>query len=277
MANSRPLLRRDATLVSPPFSSAAELWFCRFPRGQLPRKLRHFNSRQPRLKSFVPALEPRAIDGLLQRIARQHAKYDRQPAVHLCQLQPSRRLRTNVIVMCRLAPQHAANRNQRIVPPASRQLLRRQRQFERTRNPDHIHVFARSSASTAAASSRSVIKLLNRLTTIPNRNPEAFSSPSIRSTWSLFAIRDLNHARRDFNTPARLFSFTSFTSSTSFTSRENPLSFSPKTPSCPPAYLPSRTKVRTSSPPETIPLPAAFRFPARSLPSRTSPPPAHWR
>src|SRR6266851_4934998 len=134
----------SSTLVSPPFSSAAELWFCHFARRQLSRKLRHFNRRQPRLKSFVAALEPRAIDGLLQRVARQHAKYDRQPDVHLCQLQPSRRLRTNVIVMCRRAPQHAANRNQRIIPPASRQLLRRQRQFKRTRNPDHIHVFARS-------------------------------------------------------------------------------------------------------------------------------------
>src|SRR5712692_5416318 len=277
MANSRPLLRRDATLVSPLLSRAADFWFRRSSRRQLPRKLRHFDSRQPRLKSFVAALEPRAIDGLLQRIARQHAKYDRQPAVHLCQLQPSRRLRTNVIVMCRLAPQHAANRNQRIVPPASRQLLRRQRQFERTRNPDHIHVFARSPRPLQRIHCRRQQPLRNKAVEPANRNPEGFSSPSIRSTWSLFAIRDLNHARRDFNTPARLFSFTSFTSSTSFTSRENPLSFSPKTPSCPPAYLPSRTKVRTSSPPETIPLPAAFRFRARSLPSRTSPPPAHWR
>src|SRR5260370_9387441 len=99
MATSRPLRRRDATLVSPPFSSAAELWFCRFPRGQLPRKLRHFNSRQPRLKSFVAALEPRAIDGLLQRIARQHAKYDRQPPVPLHHLQPSPPLRPNVIAL----------------------------------------------------------------------------------------------------------------------------------------------------------------------------------
>src|ERR1700676_21937 len=38
---------------------------------------------------------------------------------------------------------------------------------------------ARSSASTAADSSRSVMKLLKRLTTIPNRNPTALSSPSI--------------------------------------------------------------------------------------------------
>src|SRR2546430_12974390 len=38
---------------------------------------------------------------------------------------------------------------------------------------------ARSSASTAAARSRSVIKPLNRLTTIPNRKPAALRSPLI--------------------------------------------------------------------------------------------------
>ena len=38
---------------------------------------------------------------------------------------------------------------------------------------------ARSSASTAAVSNRSVIKLLKRLATIPNRKPAALNPPSI--------------------------------------------------------------------------------------------------
>src|SRR6266567_1370657 len=66
---------------------------------------------------------------------------------------------------------------------------------------------ARSSASTAAERSRSVIKLLNRLTTIPKRNPAALSPPSILPGWSFSSIVDL---RRSFF--RSLTSFTSFTS-----------------------------------------------------------------
>src|ERR1700756_2905688 len=46
----------------------------------------------------------------------------------------------------------------------------------------------RSRASSAAASRRSVIKLLKRLTTIPKRKPEAVSSPWIDRGWSFSAI-----------------------------------------------------------------------------------------
>src|SRR5258708_7758144 len=49
---------------------------------------------------------------------------------------------------------------------------------------------ARPSASAAAASSRSVMKLLNRLTTIANRRPSAFSPPSNFCGSSFPAISD---------------------------------------------------------------------------------------
>src|SRR5882762_6950556 len=47
---------------------------------------------------------------------------------------------------------------------------------------------ARLRASTAAASKRSVMKLLKRLTTIPKRRPDAVSSPLIEAGWSFSAI-----------------------------------------------------------------------------------------
>src|SRR5689334_13896366 len=50
---------------------------------------------------------------------------------------------------------------------------------------------ARSSASTAAASSRSVMKLLNRLTTIPKRKPAALKPPSIFPGCIFSAIANL--------------------------------------------------------------------------------------
>src|SRR5260370_28732150 len=50
---------------------------------------------------------------------------------------------------------------------------------------------ARSSASTAAERSRSVIKLLNRLTTMPKRNPAALSPPSLLPGLSFSSILDL--------------------------------------------------------------------------------------
>src|SRR5260221_5095730 len=48
---------------------------------------------------------------------------------------------------------------------------------------------ARLRASTAAASRRSVMKLLKRLTTMPKRRPTAVSSPLIEAGCSFSAIR----------------------------------------------------------------------------------------
>src|SRR6266702_984568 len=55
----------------------------RISAAKLAGQLSHFDGRQPRLKSLVAALESRTVDGLLQCVAGQHAKYDWQAAVHL--------------------------------------------------------------------------------------------------------------------------------------------------------------------------------------------------
>src|SRR6266581_699826 len=54
---------------------------------------------------------------------------------------------------------------------------------------------ARSSASTAAARSRSVIKLLKRLTTTPKRKPAALKPPSIFPGCNFSAIANPHRSR----------------------------------------------------------------------------------
>src|SRR5579859_1729106 len=60
----------------------------------------------------------------------------------------------------------------------------------RTTSTASLAAPARSNASRAAVRSRSVIKLLKRLTTIPNLYPLALSSPSILPGFSFSAIFD---------------------------------------------------------------------------------------
>ena len=102
----------------------------------------HFDGGEPRFESFVPALESGAVDGLLQRVAGQHTEYNWQAAVHLRELQSARGLRTNIIIVRRLAAEHAADGDQRIVLPRRGQFFRSQRQFERPRNVHHINILA---------------------------------------------------------------------------------------------------------------------------------------
>src|SRR6266851_1919493 len=98
-AKSRDFVRRD-TLLVPRLSSSGRL---RRSSAKLARQLRHFDGGEPRFESLVPALESGAVNGLLQCVARQHAKHNWQAAVHLRELQSSCSLRAHVIVMCRLA------------------------------------------------------------------------------------------------------------------------------------------------------------------------------
>src|SRR5262249_21460123 len=119
---------RNPTLGPPPFL------FRRRARtlaaSQLPRKPRHLNRRESCLKALVPALQPRAVNRLLQRIHRHHAENHWDSRVHLRQLQSSRSLRANILVMRRLPANDAANRNQRVIFSRQRKLLARQWQFE---------------------------------------------------------------------------------------------------------------------------------------------------
>src|SRR5713226_3471250 len=64
IANSRDFVRSD-TLLAPRLSSGGRL---RRRSAKLARKLSHFDGREPRFESLVPALEPGAFDGLLQRV-----------------------------------------------------------------------------------------------------------------------------------------------------------------------------------------------------------------
>src|SRR5205807_354654 len=107
IANSRDLVRRDTLLAPPQFDGS----LLDFGGTQLARKLCHFDRRQAGLESFVPALQPGAIDGLLERVASQHAKDDRQATVHLCELQTARGFRANIIVMGGFTAQNASNRD----------------------------------------------------------------------------------------------------------------------------------------------------------------------
>src|SRR6266436_2124577 len=103
MANSRDFLRRD-TLLAPRLSNDGQL------RGigtKLPGQMSHLDGGQPRFKSFVAALQPGAIDGLLERVTRQHTKNDGHSGVQLCELQSSRSLRADIIVMSGFAADHA--------------------------------------------------------------------------------------------------------------------------------------------------------------------------
>src|SRR2546430_1637613 len=140
IANSRDFVRRD-TLLAPRLSRGIRYGT---RSAKLARQLCHFDGGEPRFESLVPALQPGAVNGLLQRFARQHAKYDGQAAVHLRELQSSCRLRANVIIVCRFAAKHASDGDQCVVLSGRRQFFCRQRQFERSRNVHHINVFAGS-------------------------------------------------------------------------------------------------------------------------------------
>src|SRR6266849_8966670 len=86
IANSRDFVRRD-TLLAPRLSSVCQV---RMRGAKLSRQLCHFDGGEARFESLVAAFEPRAVDGLLQRVARQHTENNRQATVHLRELQSAR-------------------------------------------------------------------------------------------------------------------------------------------------------------------------------------------
>src|SRR6266851_7950214 len=137
IANSRDFVRRD-TLLAPRLSSVCQV---RMRGAKLSRQLCHFDGAEARFESLVSTLESRAVDGLLQCVARQHTENNRQAAVHLRELQSARRLRTNIIVVSRFAAQHASDSDERIVLPCRCQFFCRQGQFERSRNMHDINIF----------------------------------------------------------------------------------------------------------------------------------------
>src|ERR1700719_1029463 len=169
IANSRDFVRRD-TLLVPGLSGRRRF---RMSGAKLTRQLRHFDGSEPRFESFVPALETGAVDGLLQGVARQHAKNNRHAAVHLRELQSARGLRTNIVIVRRFAAKHAPDGDQRIVLPRRRQFFRRQRQLECSRNVHHINILSGRACSFQRIHRRRKKPLRNKIIESADDNAKA--------------------------------------------------------------------------------------------------------
>src|SRR2546428_4774255 len=83
--------------------------------SQVAGNTRHLDGSKPSVKAFVPALQARAFDGLLECVARQHAENNRHAGIHLRELQAARRLRTYISIVSGLSAQDAADGNERLV------------------------------------------------------------------------------------------------------------------------------------------------------------------
>src|SRR5215471_6070843 len=169
MANSRDLVRSD-TLLTPP--RAGRCGFRGF--AELSRKLPHLERTKTRFETFVAPLQARAVNRLFERVAGQHTKHDRHPRIHLRELQATRSLRADVIIMRGFPSEDAPNGDHGTCTTS-------------TSSPFAPPLVR---ASSAASSRRSVMKLLNRLTTIPSRKPAPLKLPAILlgSILSVIAI-----------------------------------------------------------------------------------------
>src|SRR5882762_5700382 len=144
MANSRDLVRREGMLFTSRFLRRESFGNGggRFAGDKLARKLGHLDRGQTGFKPFVAAFESGAIDGLLERVAGEHAENYRKASVHLRELQTASGFGTNVIVMSGFAAQDAANGDERIVTAGGGEFFRCERKFEGAGDVDNIDVFA---------------------------------------------------------------------------------------------------------------------------------------
>src|SRR5579863_8945708 len=106
--------------------------------SQLTRQLRHLDSGEPRFESLVAAFEPRAINGLFERVAGEHAKRHGHARIELRELNAARCFRGNVIVMRGLAAQDASDTDDGVAAAGGGEFLRGDGKFERAR---HAHDF----------------------------------------------------------------------------------------------------------------------------------------
>src|SRR6266850_1762120 len=127
-------------------------------------------------ESFVAAFEPRAIDGLLQRVAGQHAEDNWHTGIHLRKLQAARSFRANIIIVRGFASNHATDGDECVVLACCCQLLRHNWQFERSRNTHHIHVLARRAGALQSIHGRSQQALGNKAVEPAHNNTETESS-----------------------------------------------------------------------------------------------------
>src|SRR5712664_2737989 len=166
MANSRDLVRREDMLSASRFLRRESFLSSggRFCGEELSRKLGHLDGGETGFKTFVAAFESGAVDGLLESIASQHTENDGQAGIHLRELQSTGGFRANVIVVCSFTAQDAADGDEGIITAGGGKFFRCERKFERAGDVDNVYVLAlrtcAARASTVAASSRSVMKLL---------------------------------------------------------------------------------------------------------------------
>ena len=252
MANSRDFVR-SATYLRRPFAAAD--WLC--CAAQFLGKVRHFDGAESRFESFVAALQARAIDSLLQRIAGKHAKHHRNACVHLRQLQPARGFGANVIVMRGFAAQDASDGDDRIVTAGLRQFLRGQRQFERTRHVYDVHIFIRCATALQRVQCTLQEALGDEAVEAADHHAEAQTPP-----------RSARH---------RFWSVSVFSVMGALIFPEIAPRAFPGTPSFLHACLPWRNTNQRAWLPETVLLPTAFRRRAQSLPCSISPPAAPFR
>src|SRR5215469_16970034 len=142
MANSRDLVRSD-TLFAPPFGFGSIL----LSAAELAGELRHFDGAEAGFKALVATLEACAIDGLLERVAGEDAEHDRDAGIHLRELQAARGFRADIIIMCRLATEDAADGDEGVVTAGDGKFFQGQRKFERARYVHDVHILASRAAS----------------------------------------------------------------------------------------------------------------------------------
>src|SRR5438105_3144634 len=107
--------------------------------AELGQDVRRGESRLGRLVAFVPGRAARPRHRLLERFSGQHPEPDGEAMGERDGAEPARRLARYVLEVRRLAPDHAAERHDRRVPPARGCGFRGHGQLERPRDPDHVH------------------------------------------------------------------------------------------------------------------------------------------
>src|SRR5712672_1106029 len=142
MANSRDLVRREGMLFTSRFLRRESFGSGggRFPGDELARKLGHLDGGEASFKTFVAAFESSAVDGLLERVAGEHAENYWKAGVHLRELQTASGFGANVIVMRGFAAQDAANGDERIITAGGGEFFRCEGQFESPGNVDDVNV-----------------------------------------------------------------------------------------------------------------------------------------
>src|SRR5712675_2406259 len=140
MANSRDLVRREGMLFTSRFLRRESFGSGggRFPGDKLARKLGHLDGGETGFKTFVAAFEAGAVDGLLERVACQHAENNGEASVHLRQLQTARGFRANIIVVRGFAAQDAANGDEGIISTGGSKFFRCEGKFESAGNMDDV-------------------------------------------------------------------------------------------------------------------------------------------